>query len=287
MEFEPKIVFTDIDGTLLDKHRGISPATNAAVGKLTERGIPFILISSRMPRAMTHLQADLSIVGAPLIAYNGGLVLDGQGKTLSSQAILLPVAKHIAQTASALELVVMLYHIDEWYVTEREHYAQREENNTRTEATVQPLATTLTDWEDRNIGAHKVMVMGDPGGIDTLVQQLTKFYGDQLHLYRSKDDYLEIADAQISKLTGVKTLLEACYPNLTPADCVAFGDNYNDVEMLEGVGLGVAVANARKEVKAVADMQVAGNKEDGVAEGLNKIFTQRQRTSGPIPESGM
>ena len=284
MRNQPKIVFTDIDGTLLDKHRGVSLATRVAVSHLSGRNIPFILISSRMPRAMTRLQVDLSISGAPLIAYNGGLVLDGQGSVLSSQAIDLPTVSHIANSAITLGLVTMLYHHDEWYVTEREHYALREENNTRTGATVQELAVTLTDWEERQIGAHKVMVMGTPNGIDTLVGELTAKYGYQLHLYRSKDDYLEIADARISKLTGVRTLIEACYPDLSLADCVAFGDNYNDVEMLAGVGHGVAVANAREEAKAVASMLVAGNKEDGVAEGLIKIFHQRQRTSGPIPE---
>ena len=284
MKFQPKIAFTDIDGTLLDKDRGVSAVTKKAVAQLTQRNLPFILISSRMPRAMTHLQADLNISGAPLIAYNGGLVLDARGDVLSSQAIQLTTVNDIAEFATALNLVTMLYHHDEWYVTEREHYALREENNTRTAATVQDLSTTLADWKERQIGAHKVMAMGVPEGIDALVGQLTDAYGSRLHLYRSKDDYLEIADAQISKLTGVQTLLEACYPDLTLADCVAFGDNYNDVEMLAGVGLGVAVANAREEVKAVADLHVAGNKEDGVAEGLTKIFDQRQRTSGPIPK---
>jgi hydroxymethylpyrimidine pyrophosphatase-like HAD family hydrolase len=54
-------------------------------------------------------------------------------------------------------------------------------------------------------------------------------------------------------------------------NCVAFGDNYNDVEMLEAVGLGVAVANAKAEVLAVADKVTAGNKADGVAIALGEI----------------
>jgi hydroxymethylpyrimidine pyrophosphatase-like HAD family hydrolase len=55
----------------------------------------------------------------------------------------------------------------------------------------------------------------------------------------------------------------------------AFGDNYNDIEMLEGVGLGVAVGNAREEVKKVANQITLTNKEDGVAIILENLFSEK------------
>ncbi|OAV46068.1 Cof-type HAD-IIB family hydrolase [Lewinella sp. 4G2] len=265
----PRIAFTDIDGTLLDKDRHIAPATRREVDRLSAAGIPFILISSRMPRAMTHLQADLDIEGLPLIAYNGGLVVV-DGRTVSSQAIDLKVAEVIREFSQSAPLSVSLYYVDEWYVESMDHYAKREEHNTRTSPTVQNLTTTIANWREAGHGAHKIMCMGEPGRLDRLITLLESEFSSQLHLYRSKDDYLEIADARISKLTGVRTLLEDAYPYLSLGDCIAFGDNYNDVEMLEGVGIGVAVGNARPEAKSVADHVVAGNKEDGVAEGLAK-----------------
>jgi len=116
------------------------------------------------------------------------------------------------------------------------------------------------------------MVMGTPAGIDKMVALLEDGYGESLHLYRSKDDYLEIASKEISKLTGINKVLGHKYPDLTLADCVAFGDNYNDIEMLKGVGLGVAVANAKPEVLAVADVVARAAKEDGVALALRKYI---------------
>lgn len=266
----PALIFTDIDGTLLDKERKISAATAAEVKRITQLKIPFILISSRMPRAMTHLQEDLMIAGLPLIAYNGGLVL-AAGKTIHSQAIEIPVIKRVAQVQQAFDFSISLYFEDEWYVAENDHYAQRETNNTRTHPELRPLNETIADFEARQIGAHKVMCMGEPAHLDQLIDKLEASFPNQLHLYRSKADYLEIADARISKLTGIQALIDAAYPGVSLEECMAFGDNYNDVEMLRGVGTGIAVANARPQVKAVANHLVAHNKADGVAEGLLKF----------------
>ena len=103
----------------------------------------------------------------------------------------------------------------------------------------------------------------------------------QLQLYRAKNTYIEITLQGVSKLTGIEAFL-AHQKGITLGDAIAFGDNYNDQEMLQSVGLGVAVANARDEVKAVANARdevkaVANDtthhhKEDGVARYLAKMF---------------
>ncbi len=261
------IFFSDIDGTLLNAEREVSSTLQAAVAQLSQREHPFILISSRMPAAMTHLQADLAIAGAPLIAYNGGLVI-ADGLILNSQTIDLEVVQQISSLQAGTTLSIQLFHEDEWYVESMDFYASREKNNTKVIPAIQPVNVTLEDWNARKIGAHKVMVMGEPAELDALVSALQARYAEQLHLYRSKDTYLEIADKRISKLTGIRSLLAHSYPGVGLADCIAFGDNYNDIEMLAGVGTGVAVGNARAEVVAVADAVTAGNKEDGVAKWL-------------------
>ncbi|WP_273447236.1 Cof-type HAD-IIB family hydrolase [Neolewinella agarilytica] len=265
-----KIAFSDIDGTLLNKDREVSPALKKEVRRITENGVPFILISSRMPAAMTHLQDDLRISGLPLIAYNGGWVLvDGQA--IHSEEIPLHIVREIDGLRSGSSLSVQLFHGHEWYVESMDFYALREENNTKVSPSVRKMKETTSDWQARNISAHKVMVMGEPAELDVLVEQLEREFDRELHLYRSKDTYLEIASKRISKLTGIEMLLANSYPDFSLADCIAFGDNFNDVEMLQAVGMGVAVANAKAAVLAVADRVVATNKEDGVAEGLHSL----------------
>ncbi|TXF89653.1 HAD family phosphatase [Neolewinella aurantiaca] len=267
-----KIAFSDIDGTLLNADREPSPALKKEVKRLAASNIPFILISSRMPQAMTWIQDDLGITGLPLVCYNGGLVIV-DGEVVHSQEIPIIFLATIRKINEKLGLSVQLFHGEEWYVEEMDHYARREENNTRVKPQMRGNRETALDWADRPVSAHKIMVMGDPAGIDEMVARLEKITdGDYLHLYRSKDDYLEIASKEISKLTGISKVLEHKYPDLTLADCVAFGDNYNDIEMLEGVGLGVAVANARAEVLEVANITAGAAKEDGVALALKEFM---------------
>jgi len=267
-----KIAFSDIDGTLLNAERAPSVMLRSEVARLTANNTPFILISSRMPRAMTWIQDAMGITGSPLVCYNGGLVLVDD-EVVHSEVIPLHIIRTLWDFQRGTGLSVQLFHGEEWYVESMDFYAKREENNTRVTPSVRQLQATITDWKVRNIGAHKIMVMGKPEEIDVLVGQLSRVFGKDLHLYRSKDTYLEIANKNISKLTGIRRVLEQKYPEFELADCVAFGDNYNDLEMLKGVGLGVAVANARPEVLAVADLVAATAKEDGVALTLRRLFT--------------
>ena len=73
------------------------------------------------------------------------------------------------------------------------------------------------------------MCMGDSPKIDLLYRTLNENLGGQLHLYRSKDTYLEIAPKPISKATGLKKILEVNYPGIGMHEVVAFGDGYNDI----------------------------------------------------------
>src|SRR5690606_1060444 len=89
----------------------------------------------------------------------------------------------------------------------------------------------LQKWEKEEKGAHKIMAMGDVEHIDKIRDHLQTKFPNQLHLYRSKDTYLEIAPSSISKYTAIELLLQEHF-KMSPMEAVAIGDNYNDVEML-------------------------------------------------------
>ena len=262
-----KLICSDIDGTLLNKDRELSQKTIHEIKRIDP--IPFILISSRMPKAMTHLQKELENEHLPLIAYNGGLIIV-DGNVISSTEITSDTSEAIHDFCKKTNLHLSLYHNDEWYVPEFDYWAERESNNTKVIPEIQSIETTLENWKTENKGAHKIMVMGDAIEIDRLVQFIEKNLSKEIIGYRSKDTYLEIAHRDISKKTAIKTLLFEHYPTLAMKNVLAFGDNYNDIEMLDSVGIGVAVANAKKEVLEVADSVTGTNKEDGVANYLEK-----------------
>ena len=264
-----KIVFSDIDGTLLNHDRELSPNTISTIKNLKDR-LPFVLISARMPAAMRHLQADLEIKEQPIICYNGGLILV-DGKAISSTEIPLNTLENLSDFNKKMNCHLSLYNSDEWYVPQYDQWAAREENNTKVKPELRSNREVISEWKKDNKGAHKIMAMGDEAHIDKIKDYLSENFPGELHLYRSKPTYLEIANKKISKLTAIKFLLKNHF-NLTPEQSIAFGDNYNDVEMIKGVGMGVAVGNARKEVLEVANIVTQSGKEDGVANSLKELF---------------
>lgn len=263
-----QLICSDIDGTLLNKERELASETIAEVKRLEE--IPFILISSRMPKAMTHLQKEFDNLHLPLIAYNGGLIIDN-GTIIDSTEIGVSEIKSLYEQLKQTSLHLSLYHNDEWFVPAMDFWANRESNNTKVKPTIQDIEITIAQWEDQGKGAHKIMVMGDAIELDAIVNFIESAFSDTLIGYRSKDTYLEIAHKSISKKTAIETLLASHYPKLNLDNVLAFGDNYNDIEMLKAVGIGVAVGNAVQNVLDIADTVTDGNKENGVANYLKNL----------------
>ena len=267
-----KILFSDIDGTLLDAQRTLSEKTIKVLSELKDR-LPIVLVSSRMPVQMYYLQEKAGILGMPLIAYNGALVLDGE-KQLHSVEIPITLCEEIVimnhQYAEG-KVHISFYNYNEWYVPQTDAWAEREERNTCTKPVVKPNEEVISLWKAQNKGAHKLMLMGEEHFIEKMWQLLQEKMSGQLQLYRAKNTYIEITLQGISKLTWINVFL-AHHPDITLAEAIAFGDNYNDQEMLEAVGLGVAVANAREEVKAIANATTHHHKEDGVALYLSELF---------------
>ena len=191
---------------------------------------------------------------------------------LSSTTVSNTVLDATIVFVESTSIHLSLYQNDEWYVPEFDYWANREANNTKVKPQRQKLEVTLALFRQRNLGAHKIMCMGDANEIDYLYRKLENLHADEIILYRSKDTYIEIAHRSISKLTAINTLIEAKYPKTKPNNIIAFGDNYNDIEMLSKVGLGVAVENSKQAVKQAANDITDSNVNDGVAKYISKLF---------------
>lgn len=264
-----KLICSDIDGTLLDKNRELSQMTIQEIQRVSH--IPFVLISSRMPKAMRHLQNQLGNTTAPLIAYNGALVLHNN-QVLHSAFIDNSVLETIIQLCEKTKIHLSLYHLDEWFVPVMDFWAERESYNTKVTPVVKSNKSVLTLWKNEGKAAHKIMCMGDEAEIDVLYKALENSFSNEIICYRSKPTYIEISHISVSKKTAIEVLLKHCYPKLSMKNIVAFGDNYNDIEMLKAVGLGIAVANAIEEVLQIANKITDTNKNDGVAKTIKELF---------------
>ena len=267
-----KAICTDVDGTLLNAKRELSETTID-----TFKGLPqdvwIILASSRMPSAMRHLQLEMAIEQHPLICYNGGYVLSS-GLTdpivLNSTVIPVSVCRGIVSLSKNTDIHVSLYFEEQWYAPAWDQWTERESTITKVKPQIEDPSTVFANWERDGCGAHKVMCMGSPEMIKRMEDELNRDYAQHIHVYRSRSTYLELAPLTVSKATGLTLVGEHCGFSVT--DVIAFGDNYNDVALLETAGHGVAVANSRGEVIRVAKEVTVDSKEDGVARTIRKYF---------------
>ncbi len=260
-----KILCSDLDGTLLSTKSDVSETTITTLKKITAN-TKVILVSARMPQSMTYIQKDLGVENEPIICYNGALVLEGS-KEIESVTIPLTLLKKIYQLSEEHNIKLGLYYNDEWFVETTSERVEKEIRNTKAIPEYRPTTATFDDWKNRDIaGAHKIMMMGTKNTCDAIYPILDEKFGEQIAIYRSNDTLIEIAPKSVSKLSAIKSLLT---DGETLNDIVAFGDNYNDLEMLQHVGCGVAVGNARKEVKEISDYTTLKNTENGVAVFIN------------------
>lgn len=267
-----KLVCTDIDGTLLDHRRELSDFTIKTFRDLPAH-VHVVLASSRMPSAMTHLQAQMGRLNSPLICYNGGYVLYQDGasvpEVIHSSFIPVDVCEGIIDLAKNTTIHSSLYFEDNWYAPQWDHWSEREARITKANPTIASVEDVISRWRRQNVGAHKVMCMGDEAEIEIMQHQLFEKFNEQIYVYRSRPTYLELAPKAITKGSALELLLRKKF-SIRPEEVIAFGDNYNDVELLKVAGRGVAVANARPEVLDVADEVTLDSKADGVAITLRK-----------------
>ena len=264
---QPKILFTDIDGTLLDKHRELSLRTKEEIARIN-RGllVPVILVSARMPKSMRLLQQQLGLTTA-MICYNGSLVFGKDAATvLVNEKIDSTVTSRIVEKALSLQLHLGVFVNDEWFVNKLDEWADREVRNTRVTPIFSPDMTPI----DFIRGAHKIMIMGEPEKIDKIQEWTIGTVTKDITCYRSKATYLEISSKNANKYCGIKKVLSLY--NYTLSDAIAIGDHFNDLEMIQNVGIGVAVNNAPDEIKKIAKFICPSNMDDGVAFTIKHFF---------------
>ena len=262
-----KILCSDLDGTLLSTKSDVSAFTISEIQRIKPT-TKIILVSARMPNAMRYVQRDLGIEKEPLICYNGALILDND-KEVYSTFIETTTILSLFELTKTYGIKLGLYYKDEWYVEEISERVSKEIHHTKVTPIYRKTNETIIDWRERNVGAHKIMLMGTQETINSITPYLESKFAFEMNIYRSNDTLIEVTPKAISKLSAIESLIQN--PN-TLNDVIAFGDNYNDVEMLMHAGCSVAVGNAREEVKSIANHITLKNTEEGVAHFLNQHF---------------
>jgi len=199
----------------------------------------------------------------PLIAYNGALILDGDLQELYSVPLDDADFRQLeAELETLPRLSLNYYQGTHWYSPEPDNYWTAQEGDiTGLRASAKPAALLTA--------VHKILVMGDAADILALENRLKPAY-PQLEIHRSKNEYLEIVNRAATKAQAIQFMENRL--GVSADEVIAFGDNYNDLDMLRYAGYSVAMGNAPDDIKAQVRHVTASNAEDGLAQALEELF---------------
>lgn len=259
-----KIVFSDADGTLLNSQRVITPKTERAIKSLQSKGIPFVIVSARSPLGIKTIMRAHDLT-CPLIAFSGGLIMDEQGNVLYHKGIRKSKAADIVSfvESTGIDCVWSVYSLNQWIVqNDLDPRIIREQSH----VLVQPIKGSVDMIVDDQI--NKILCICNAEDTERLELAVKEKFPD-CYVAKSSDRLLEIMHGSVSKATAVEKLCGVM--GLSTNDAVAYGDNYNDAEMLRSVGMGVLMGNAPQPLQQQIPNHTQDNNSDGVYHSLLRL----------------
>lgn len=263
--FPFRAIALDLDGTLTNHDKVVTPRTRQALLKAQEQGAIIILASGRPTYGIVPVAECLELEkrGGYILSYNGGNIVNAKtGEKLFSQFLPDAVIPILYKYAKEKNHALLGYAGNE-IITEMPDDQYVKEESRINKMNIRKVDNLLEALEPH---PTKLLMTGDPTDMIKAEEELVEILGEKMDIFRSAPFFLELVPKGIDKAQSLLRLLSKI--NLTPADLMAFGDGYNDLSMLKLAGVGVAMANAAPEVRADADYVTLSNEEDGVAEAL-------------------
>lgn len=248
-----KILFCDLDGTLLDDRKLIEKTTMQAVEEMLAKGHIFAVCTGRPLTSARKVAAQYGLdkKGCYIIAYNGGAVYDPAAeKTVSYDAIPLACAGELFRRAEAAGLYIHTY-----------DRADRDTVCTRQDAPELAFYTSHTVLSSRVCDAPVAGIAQDPpkmivaslsdhAALERFHAENLSWTKDKMNSFFSCEEYLEYCPPGVSKGKAVQTL--CAYLDISVEASVAAGDERNDLSMLKAAGVSAVPANAHPDVLAAA-----------------------------------
>ena len=265
---EYKLIAVDIDGTLTNSRKEISPRTRYALLEAQAQGKKIILASGRHPVGVYPIARDLRLdsYGGYIMSFNGGKIIEcATDKTIVTKLFPREFLPDIVNVLKDSNITIITWDDRRIFAnSKRNDYTDIEQDVLKTEMIVVEDFVSEIKFE-----INKILLAGEPDELDEYQKILAKRYDGLLEVYKSAPYFLELMPLGVSKGSMLPLLLDKL--GVTREELVAFGDNYNDMTMIGYAGLGVAMANGEAEVKKIANYVCESNDDDGIAETLHKF----------------
>ena len=260
-----RLIAMDLDGTLSNDEKVITPLTREALMDAQKKGIRLVLASARPAPGLYREANALSVreYGGILMSYNGGCITDAaSGRVLYRTGIETEVMRDVLRMLKEFPVTPILDDGVQFYVENKNGFKVEYEcrNNCMECAEVDDLSEFL------NFSPVKVLMSVDPAVIKDVQKAIAEKLPEGLSVVQTAPFYLEVIPREINKGEGLKKVCELL--GVPVEETIAFGDAENDIPMLKAAGIGVAMGNADEHTKAAADYVTRSNNEDGIAAAL-------------------
>ena len=264
-----KLLVLDIDGTLTNSKKQITQATKEALLRIQEKGMKIAIASGRPTPGTRYVAENLELArfGNYVLSFNGARIINYATKeVVLDKTIPAEMVGILCEEARKNRVGIMTY--DNEYAlagTDVDKYMDWE-------AKINNISIQRVGHFKDSIDfpVNKCLMTADPDYLVQVEKKLKDKYAGSLNIFRSEPYFLEIMPKGIDKASVLKRFLS--YLGISREEIICCGDGYNDLTMIQYAGLGVAMANARPEVIAVADYVTASNDEDGIVQVIDEFI---------------
>ncbi len=262
-----KMIVLDMDDTLLTDDHTISERNKKAIKQAQENGKYVVLASGRPTDAMLSFAKELELdkYNSYIISFNGGQIIEMQsGNCIFEQSLAVTDLHEIYDFSEANNTAFITYENGSIIGTKNSEFIDVEKSLTGMPyVKVDDLKSVITK------NCVKCLLLEEPNYLKT-VETLLKKQRPDLSIATSKPFFLEVMPQGIDKAATLSKLIAKLH--IKQSETIAVGNAGNDLTMVEFAGLGAWVANVTPELKDKADIIVASNNNDGVAEVIEKYM---------------
>lgn len=249
-----KVVFFDIDGTLLPPHENQIPqSTKEAILSLRDNGIKVIIATGRNKDELAELKCLMDIHFDGYLLLNGQICLDETKRIYAGNPIKREELEVLAGIFQTKKIPFMFSGADGMYI----NYLNDTVKDVQT--TTNGAIPDIGEYHGEDIYQICAFVGND-------MRELLDSFLDECEITSWNPQAIDIIPKGGGKHVGIQLYLDAY--GLKPENVMAFGDGENDIEMLKFVGIGVAMGNAADSLKAVADYVTDSVEEEGIMHAL-------------------
>ena len=272
-----KAIVMDVDGTLTNDKKEITPKTREVLLKAQEQGILLILASGRPTTGLVEMGKVLEMDknNGLFISYNGSKVINFQtGEELFNEPLKLEDAKAVLEHMKKFEIKPMIDKGDYMYVNDVYNCMIRFRGEPFNVIKYESRGGNYKLCEIDDLAAfvdyplNKILTAGEPEYLQEHYIEMMEPFKDKLNCMFTGPFYFEFTAKDIDKAKALDTVLKPL--EITADEVIAFGDGHNDISIIKYAGIGVAMENAVADLKEAADEITLSNEQDGIAESLLK-----------------